>query len=758
LPVERPTFNESWYRVADLRPRLRSTAQTVRQHYRGQLWYIVQDPANNQYFRLSREGYVFMGLLDGRRSVAQAWELANEELGDGAPTQGEAIQLLGQLHAGNLLQADLPPDAENLFDRYKKRVQREVGSYLLNFMFSRMPLLNPDRFLDRWVGVTGWIFSWVGLLVWAVLVGTGFYFVAARWPEFWKQSQAQELLKTDNLLYLYVGFALIKAIHEFGHAFACKHFGRLQHMGGRVHAMGIMLLVFMPCPYVDASSAWVLRNKWHRMIIGAAGMYVELAVAGIAAVVWSLTGDSNGAGATVHAIAHNMVFVASVSTLLFNANPLLRYDGYYILADYLEIPNLAQRSKDYLYFLVRRYIFGVERIHPQPQTTAEKRWLVIYGLASGVYRIVVSVTIMFYVADKLFIVGALMALGGIVGWVLVPLGKFIRYLATSPELLRVRGRAVGATLAFAALVAIVVGAIPITEHDRAEGLAKAANTREVYAGAEGFVQYVLPTGSTVLPARASHVSDGTILMEARNTELEARLAQAEARYGLARTELNAALTQEPSAVQALQGELRAWELTRDSLKAEIGRLTVRAPMSGQWACWDAEELRGSYVHRAQHLGTIADLSGLVVRVSADQTLGPRLEHELGINAKVVLRVADRPEDRLTGTITKIFRSGQHDLASPALGLQAGGSLQVRPDDRTDQDRSGRSTDPHDPARGVRPVEPFFEIEIAPDSTLDAAHLLHPGQRVIARFSLPPKPLALQAWHSLQQLLQRRFKM
>ena len=116
MPIERPTFSESWYRVAGLTPRLRATVQIYRQHYRGHRWYIVQDPSSNQYFRLNSPGYRFVGLLDGRRTVADVWKTCNEQYGDEAPTQGEVIQLLGQLYAGNLIHAEMPPDSEGLWE------------------------------------------------------------------------------------------------------------------------------------------------------------------------------------------------------------------------------------------------------------------------------------------------------------------------------------------------------------------------------------------------------------------------------------------------------------------------------------------------------------------------------------------------------------------------------------------------------------------------------------------------------------------
>ncbi|MCD6364743.1 MAG: PqqD family protein [Planctomycetes bacterium] len=289
MAVERPTFSESWYRLADIRPRLRSTIRINRQHFRGQMWYVVEDRSSNQYFRLNIPAYRFVAMLDGRSTVAEVWHRCNEELGDSAPTQGEAIELLGQLYASNLLQTELPPDAAGLFERYKKRKRREVQSYMTNLLFLRIPLIDPDNFLDKWVHIFGKIFTGYGLVVWIGLVVAALWHLAGRVDDLYKPYQ--EILSPENMPLLYVAGVLIKVCHEFGHAFSCKHFGRLAGAKGEVHTMGVMFLVFMPLPYVDASSAWVPRSKWHKVTVGAGGMYVEMAIASIAAIIWARTAE-----------------------------------------------------------------------------------------------------------------------------------------------------------------------------------------------------------------------------------------------------------------------------------------------------------------------------------------------------------------------------------------------------------------------------------------------------------------------------------
>ena len=306
--------------MAELHPRLRSTVQITRQHYRGQPWHVVQDHTNNAFFRLSEPAYRLLGMLDGQRSVGEAWKICNEQMGDDAPTQGEAIQLLGQLYTSNLLQAEMPADSHGLFNRYRKRVRRELQNYLMNLMFIRIPVLDPDSFLEKWMPLFGWIFSWVGLVVWLIIMAVAFSQLASQ-PDWTTKlfSASQKVMDPSNLVLLYLGFAGIKACHEFGHAISCKRFGMRSGVGGEVHVMGIMFLIFSPVPYVDASSSWALRSRWQRIIVGAAGMWVELAIASFAAIVWVHTNDT----ATLHQLAYNIMFVASVSTILFNANPLL---------------------------------------------------------------------------------------------------------------------------------------------------------------------------------------------------------------------------------------------------------------------------------------------------------------------------------------------------------------------------------------------------------------------------------------------------
>jgi putative peptide zinc metalloprotease protein len=733
VPVDRPTFHESWYRVADLRPRLRAAVQTCRQHYRGRLWYVVRDPANNQFFRLHDAAYHFIALLNGRRTVAQAWQACNDQLGDAAPTQGEVIQLLGQMYASNLLHADLPPDATGMFERYRKRVRREVGSYLSNFLFIRLPLFDPEWILERWVGVVGWMFGPIGFVLWAILLATAGVLLVGRADELLSQGASlltrENLLKPENALLLAASFWVIKAIHEFGHGFACKRFGVSGGSGGEVHTMGIMLLVLMPVPYVDASSSWAFRSKWQRAFVGAAGMYVELAAASVAAIVWALTGPG-----LVHDIAYNILFIASVSTLLFNGNPLLRYDGYYILSDLLEIPNLYQRSKEYLYYFVKRYAYGVRRPRNPADTQAERILLPAYGLASFAYRIIICVGILLFIADKLLMLGLVLAVAAIVTWVFVPMGRFAHYLATSAELSRTRGRALAITAGVIGAVVLFVGAVKMPDRSRAQGVVEPVRMAVIHMQENGFVDRVLPSGASVDPR-------GDPLLVADNEALVAERRRIEAQIHRAEAQHRHALGRDLAEAQALADQLATLNEQLDRVQQRLASLELRAPFEGTWVSPQSEQVRGAYLQRGQALGIVASLDEVIVRVSTDQRLGPRLLSELQSGATAEMRIEGRPDTQLTGQVERIARAGTRQLPSPALAITAGGSIAVEPDEQ----------------RGDVAAEPVFEIRLRPDANGSSRSKLLPGQRVVVRFELASRPLAAQWWQSLRQLLQRRFQ-
>ena len=289
--------------------------------------------------------------------------------------------------------------------------------------------MTQNRFLVRLQPLARAIFSWFGGLLWLAVVGTGIFLAGLHWPEL-TEDITDRVLAPKNIVLLWLTFPFLKAFHEFGHAFAIKK------LGGEVHEIGMMLLVLTPIPYVDASSASAFRNKWERIMVGAAGMAVELFIAAIALFVWI-----NIEPGAIRSILYNMIFIAGISSLLFNGNPLLRYDAYYMLGDLLEIPNLGPRGIRYLGYAAQRYLFGLRDLEPPLSAPGERVWFVFYTVASFAYRIFIYASIILFIASKFFVAGVVLAGWAMVSMIILPAGKGIRFLFSSPRLGRKRARA-----------------------------------------------------------------------------------------------------------------------------------------------------------------------------------------------------------------------------------------------------------------------------------------------------------------------------
>ena len=319
------------------------------------------------------------------------------------------------------------------------------------------------------------------------------------------------MLALDNLVVIYFAFPFIKALHELGHATAIKA------GGGEVHDLGVIVLVMLPVPYVEASASTVFRSKYQRALVGAGGVAFELFLAALAFYGWLIIEPG-----LVRAVLFNMMVIASVSTVIFNGNPLLRYDAYYILADLIEIPNLAGRSARYWGYILERYAFGVRETEPPDASREEKAWLLFYGFFATAYRIMVTIVIALFIAGRFFFVGVLLALWGIVAMAVFPVVRGVTHMAANPRLRRRRRWAFGVTSdALLACLAFLLF-VPMPYHSYAEGVLWLPEEDIVRAGATGFF------GSFLVQPR-SEVVKGDPLMRSHDPTLQAELRRSEGR-------------------------------------------------------------------------------------------------------------------------------------------------------------------------------------------------------------------------------------
>jgi putative peptide zinc metalloprotease protein len=455
-------------------------------------------------------------------------------------------------------------------------------------------------------------------------------------------------------------------------------------------------------------------------------MLVELAVAAIAGMLWIHTAE----GSTLHAMAYNIMFIAGVSSLVFNGNPLLRYDAYYILLDLLEIPNLESRSRLYACYLVKRYLWGVRQAHDPSHTPGEKGWLVFYAAASTICRVIVFAGMILFLGQTFFSIGVLAAAVMLAGWVLPPLVNGIRYLGTSQELGRQRMHAVLTSATAAAALLVAVGLIRVPDRCRIEGVVEPSHYSVIHMQTAGFVRNVLESGSRAGP-------DGPTLIEASCPDLETQRVRLLADLRQLQVNRQFAQTREAAQVQFMDEKMAALQEQIERVDQEMEGLALRSPLAGTWVAPDIDRITGMYLPRGRRIGVVANLDDMRIRAVAGQDVAGRLITEA--QPLVDIRVKDQPDIELAGRIETIIPGGQERLPSAALGYAAGGSTQIDL-----QDPSGRRT-----------AEPFFEILVVP--ALPEAGRVRPGQTMILRFETLPKPLLAQGWRSILQLFQQRFQ-
>ncbi|MDX2493696.1 MAG: peptidase M50 [Desulfuromusa sp.] len=707
-------YSTYWYRVAEIKPRLRSHVRLYRHIYRNQSWYILQDPSSSRQHRFNRSAYVIIGLMDGVKTIQEIWDVATETLGDEVPTQDETIRLLGQLHTADVLQSDIPPDTLELFERQDKQ-RGKWKQRLMNPLALKFPLFDPDHFLVKWMGFVKPFVSWVTLLLWLLVVGSAVVLAVVNWPEL-TRNMADRVLKPENLLILWLVYPVVKLLHELGHAFLIRIWG------GEVHEMGIMLLAFTPIPYVEASSSGAFPDKRKRMGVAAAGMAVELFVASLALFLWL-----NVESGQVSAIAYNVMLVGGVSTLLFNGNPLLRFDGYYVLADWIEIPNLYQRSTRYLGYLLQRYLFNIEDAVSPVTAKGERPWFVCYGIAAFFYRLFVLAALTLFVSSKFFIIGIFIAIWAISTQILLPVVKSSYGFYNSVGGRRKRTRFITASIATTIVAALLFFGVPVPLMTQIEGVVSLPEKSRVRVGTDCFIAEVLVQNDSLVQIGQRLIRCEDPFLEAEVEVLEANLKEAQARY-------NGEPLQERVQREILKEEVGSVEADLARVLERKNELIVKSPSQGLFVLPGVDNLQGHFVEHGALLGYImgAAESNVVVVVSQSDIALVREQTK-----SVELRLAGDLDKTFITTITREVPAASDYLPSPVLGTTGGGKIPVNPAD----------------PKGLQTLAKTFQLEIKLPLEKEDIRI---GERAYALFDHGYEPIALQWYRSLRKLFLRQF--
>ncbi|MBT2999348.1 MAG: peptidase M50 [Candidatus Thiodiazotropha sp. (ex Ctena orbiculata)] len=700
-----------WRQIAGTRPRLNPQIVIRRQRYKGETWYLLQDPVNERHFRLSAGAYRLISRFDGTLTLEEIWHQGQQrQLKPSA--RDEFIRLLMQLQGGGALMQHPDSDALKILERRKQ--PRQWLLQLRNPLSLRLPLWDPDKVLTRLMPAVRPLFSRVGLGLWLLLVSGGLLQAMLHWQEITRNVTSQ-LLSADNLLLMGAVYLLMKLVHEAAHGFATKHWG------GEVHQVGVLFLALIPMPYVDASAAGGFSERRARIAVGAAGIMTELLLASLGLWLWLATGPG-----WLNAAAYNMMLIGGLSTLLVNGNPLLRFDGYYVFADLLDIPNLSQRANRYLGYLLQHYLYDLEDAESPARNDWERGWFILYGFAAFCYRWFILITIMLFVAERYPLVGWAIALWALVGMAMLPLIRQLRFLFSSPRLARRRRRAMLATAAIVGSLLLILLVIPAPHATHADGIILPPDGTEVRAGTAGEVVELLAAPDT-------QVTRNQPLVALEDPMLRTELKRLAGHMNALRRE-HEVLVSERKTVKAeiLLDEIRLLE-TEIAQKRELAeRLLLLSPVEGTFLVQQPGDLPGRFLSQGELIGHVLDKRQPEIRVAVSQQAIGLVR---GATRSIEARYADRPEVVLPVTLLRHIPESRLRLPSPALGTLGGGEFTLHPDD----------TD------GMRPLEAIFEMRLRLHR-----QLARMGERVIVRFEHPPEPLGWQWYRSLRQMFLKRF--
>lgn len=641
-------------RLVSVRVGLREDLEVSRHLFRGQPTYIVRDPITLQNQRLDPADYHVFVSINTERTLGEVFaDLVDRGLASEENEEKFYMFVMG-LHRLGFLRLPIS-DEKLLYQRHiaKQRAQRRQK--LLGFLFLRIPVINPSTFLDRTIRYFRPMFTQTALVLWLLLMGCAAYVACRNWDRM--LAPLEGVLAARNLGLIWITLIVLKVFHEFGHAYACRHYG------GHVPEMGIYLIVFTPCAYVDATACWGFVRKRERLIVCLGGMYFESIIAAIAVFVWALTTPS-----LLNSLAYNVVFLAGVVTVLFNINPLMRYDGYYILSDLTEVPNLRSRAARYVVDALKRIALRL----PVPKEPGGRRLRILlfgFGVAAALYRIGLLLGIAAVLAMKMFVVGLGMAVLYVGGTVIRTVVRLTKYLWMSQEAQPVRGRAVACSLCILAVVPAALCMLPVPSAVQAVGVITTEQKTVLRAKEPGFL-------TKVRVAPGERIEPAGVVAELSNPALGETLAFAQADLRASDIRKEAYRVLNPDKVSLEEEKSKAYRAAVRQAEVRIEGLTVSSPLAGEIIDGVDRNALGSFVNTGDAVATIAAGRWQVKTVLSEEEL---YQASPQIGETVLFRPAAYPSHTIEASIGRIVPAGSRSIREASLTHLGGGDIAVDPD-------------------------------------------------------------------------------
>ena len=710
------TFPDGWEQVKHLRPKLGPKVEFYRHLYRGEYWYVLADNESANHFRCGEAAHAFLSLLDGDHDVGEAFEQVSARSVDAQLDPTEVIRVLAALRSARLLETDSSVQSGETCNE-RAAWSTRWRQALMRPLAMRFPLLDPDRFLTRTAPWIAPLFTRLSFGIWSFMMLWAGILTIGHWPQLSTHWDAR-FLDPQNLLWCWVLYPMVKGLHELGHGFACKI------RGGDVREMGILLLIFTPVPYVDASSSSVFEAKSSRILVGAAGILVELFLAAAGLLVW----DYQEPG-LVRDVAFNIAVIGGLSTLLFNGNPLLRFDAYYVLSDWIEIPNLATRSNQYLAYLVKRFLFGFKELRSPVSAQGEASWFSIYGISAGIYRYGILAAIVLSVAEKYFIVGVFLALWTVSTQILIPAVKSISGLvAEAKRQNRVR-RMTGGVAASALTVYCLLFWIPVTQSTYAEGIVALSDDAFVRAGSDGFV-------ARIFRKNGDFVRKNDPLFQLENNSLDTRLEILRAKRAELTARYQDVLIRERYQAEIYKDEIHALDSEINEVEAQIKELRLLSPRDGLFSVPRLADLPGRFIEDGGLLGYVADFSSVHAQIVVPQDSVDLVRRD---TEAIEVKLFSRSQETLMAHLVREIPLATDHLPSRILGSSGGGKIAV--------DARNKN--------GTTAMKRVFEFEIELPRKSSGDYF---GQRLAVRFIHSREPLAHRFYRQFRRHILTRFEL
>lgn len=698
--------------------RLRNDLTFIPQRYGGRTWVHIEVGATNRFYRVGFTEYVFLSLLDGQTTFAEALAVTARTQEATALTESRAHSLYRWILDEELGRFTETEVAEGRFSAEPKQQKMEQRAGRWNPFWIRIPFGCPDPLLRFLKPALGWMFSAPA----TVAAVAFFIYTLIRLIAAWDQLAlaSRQVFAPDNWIWLLLAWVFLKLIHETAHGLVCQRYG------GTVRDSGIILAFFAPLAYVDVTSSWAFSSRWQRIHTAVAGIYIELLTAAAATIFWLSASSEQAAH-----LLYNVMVMASLSTILFNANPLMRFDGYYILSDLLQIPNLSARGSEVLQHTVQRLLVGLDSAAPV-ETGSRRHTLLAYGIAAACWKVVICTSLIIAASVLFHGAGLALAAVGVVIWVGVPLLKLAGWArqtaATSPlRLVRAGTLSVGAIAALAAFLMWT----PVPFGATAPGIVTLPEGSAVRAEVDGFIDEL-----HVTPGQ--QVAEGDLLATLRNRSLKTEYADLQLNVEQARLHRIAAIDRHAAGDAQVAADMEAALQTRlEELSERIEGLQLRAEVAGQVILRNPTQLHGRYVHEGDEIMMIDGLQPLQLQISVAQQDQPQIQQLSGQSVRI--RIGTRPA--IHGRLTQITPRATLSLRHPALAAPEGGSLAV-----TASEDDGE----------YRLTEHRFEAVV--DLPPNVSHSLNAGERGYAVFGSSSSSLAGHVYHAVSDWIDDQVAM